>query len=157
MIPFPLSVYAPRDMRYVVLYLHGNSSSRYEGFLQLAHLPLDVGLACFDFNGCGLRTQSSYISLGKNEAADVDTAARFLKSMGVKVIGWGRSMGAVSLLLSSELDVLAVDSPFSSLNRLVRELGKTQLPCCCLTPFYYCLIPFVWCAAIQEITKKTGM
>ena len=87
-------------MRYVVLYLHGNSSSRYEGYLQLSYLPLDVGLACFDFNGCGLRTQANYISLGKHEASEVDIAARFLKSLGHRVIGWGRSMGAVSLLLS---------------------------------------------------------
>jgi hypothetical protein len=28
-IPFPLSLYAPSNTRYVILYLHGNSSSRY--------------------------------------------------------------------------------------------------------------------------------
>jgi hypothetical protein len=55
-IPFPLSLYSPRRVKYVMLYLHGNSSSRYEGFSQLPLLPTDVGLACFDFNGCGNRT-----------------------------------------------------------------------------------------------------
>jgi hypothetical protein len=40
---------------------------------------MNVGLACFDFNGCGLRTENKYITLGKTEAADVDTAYRFLK------------------------------------------------------------------------------
>jgi hypothetical protein len=44
-----------QSIRGVVLYLHGNSSSRYEGFAQLQLLPAEVGLACFDFNGCGNR------------------------------------------------------------------------------------------------------
>jgi pimeloyl-ACP methyl ester carboxylesterase len=100
-IPFALSLYSPKNMKYVVLYLHGNSSSRYEGFNHLPNLPDDVGLACFDFDGCGLRTGRDYISLGKHEAAEVDVAVRFLKGRGLKVVGWGRSMGAVSLLLSS--------------------------------------------------------
>jgi hypothetical protein len=30
----------------------------------------------------------------------VDIAARYLKGLGYKVVGWGRSMGSVSLLLS---------------------------------------------------------
>ena len=45
-------------MEYVILYLHGNTSSRFEGYLTLATLPNNVGLACFDFNGCGLRYES---------------------------------------------------------------------------------------------------
>lgn len=56
-IPFPLSLYTPRSIKYVMLYLHGNSSSRYEGFAQLPLLPPEVGLACFDFNGCGNRVE----------------------------------------------------------------------------------------------------
>ena len=67
-IPFPLSVYTPKNTRYLILYLHGNSSSRYEGYTHLHQLPADVGLACFDFAGCGNRTEVEYISLGKNEA-----------------------------------------------------------------------------------------
>ncbi len=50
----------------MILYLHGNGSSRFEGFLQLSSLPENVGLACFDFNGCGNREESQYITLGKN-------------------------------------------------------------------------------------------
>ena len=64
-IPFPLSVFTPQTTRYLILYLHGNSSSRYEGYSQLQHLPADVGLACFDFAGCGNRNEEDYISLGK--------------------------------------------------------------------------------------------
>jgi hypothetical protein len=43
-------------MEYVILYLHGNSSSRVEGKMHVSNLPEGVGLACFDFNGCGLRS-----------------------------------------------------------------------------------------------------
>ena len=43
-------------------------------------------------------------------------AAKYIKSLGYLVVGWGRSMGAVSLLLSTECEILVVDSPFSSLS-----------------------------------------
>ena len=66
----------------------------------LNQIPADVGLACFDFAGCGNRTEVDYISLGKKEAVEVDTAVRFLREKGFKVAVWGRSMGAVSALLS---------------------------------------------------------
>ena len=79
-IPFPLSLYLPHHPKYVVLYLHGNSSSRYEGYSHLNHLPNDVALACFDFAGCGNRTEQQYISLGKKEAHEVDKAVKFLKN-----------------------------------------------------------------------------
>lgn len=50
-IPFELSLYLPKKVppRYVVLYLHCNSSNRMEGQTMLKYLPADVGLACFDF------------------------------------------------------------------------------------------------------------
>lgn len=54
-IPFKLTLYKPDNMLYVILYLHGNSSSRFEGYMNLKDLPDGVGLACFDFNGCGMR------------------------------------------------------------------------------------------------------
>lgn len=54
-IGFELTIYKQVEMRYVLLYLHGNGSSRFEGNLFLHSLPDKVGLACFDFNGCGNR------------------------------------------------------------------------------------------------------
>lgn len=56
-IPFDLSLYLPKrgPPRFVVLYLHCNSSNRIEGYNLVKHLPADVGLACFDFEGCGNR------------------------------------------------------------------------------------------------------
>jgi hypothetical protein len=50
-------------VKYVILYLHCNSSNRMEGFLMLKNIPLDVGLACFDFEGCGNR-KGKWITLG---------------------------------------------------------------------------------------------
>lgn len=50
-----MTLYRTENMTYVVLYLHGNSSSRFEGYMNLKDLPDGVGLACFDFNGCGMR------------------------------------------------------------------------------------------------------
>lgn len=66
-------------MHYIILYLHGNSSSRFEGYMHLRELPEGVGLACFDFNGCGMRFESDYITLGAKESQEVDIAARYLK------------------------------------------------------------------------------
>ena len=59
-------------------------------------------MACFDFNGCGLRNEKKFITLGKEESLEVDIAAAYLEQFGIPVVGWGRSMGAVSLLLSSK-------------------------------------------------------
>ena len=54
-IPFELTLYSQQEIKYVLLYLHGNGSSRFEGTLFLSSLPDGVALACFDFSGCGLR------------------------------------------------------------------------------------------------------
>jgi hypothetical protein len=85
---------------------------------ELTNLPENVGLACFDFDGCGNRLQRGYISLGKKEAQEVDIAASYLRSKGYSVVGWGRSMGSVSALLSTECQVVVADSPYSSLRDL---------------------------------------
>ena len=39
-------------------------------------------------------------------------AVRFLRERNLKVALWGRSMGAVSALLSKECTTVVVDSPF---------------------------------------------
>ena len=155
-IPFPLSLYLPHHAKYVILYLHGNSSSRYEGYSHLAQLPNDVGLACFDFGGCGNRTELEYISLGKKEAEEVDKAVRFLKDKGHQVVVWGRSMGAASALLSSESDLLIVDSPFSSVKTVAKEISARAIPCVCLC-FFHCLFPCVFKAVSNDVFSKTGV
>lgn len=65
MIPFKMSLYKPKNMRYVVLYLHGNSASRFEGHSMLPTLPKGAGLACFDFSACGNRKDRQFVTLGQ--------------------------------------------------------------------------------------------
>jgi hypothetical protein len=60
-----LHLYRQRETRYVILYLHGNGSSSFEGTLFLPSLPQGVGLACFDFRACGNR-EGDFITLGQN-------------------------------------------------------------------------------------------
>lgn len=59
-----------------------------------------MGLACFDFEGCGIR-EGKWITLGVQESTEVDVAAKWIKEKGYEVVGWGRSMGSVSLLMSN--------------------------------------------------------
>lgn len=65
MVPFEVTFYKQASMDYVLLYLHGNGSSCFEGTLFLSSLPDRVGLACFDFKGCGNRGEGDYITLGQ--------------------------------------------------------------------------------------------
>lgn len=143
-------------MSYVVLYLHGNGSSRFEGTLFLQSLPDGVGLACFDFNGCGNRTEAEYITLGQEESKDVNTAAAFLKQKGYEVVGWGRSMGAVSLLMSSELDIMVSDSAYSNLSALCKESSSKFLPkaCCCI---FHCFFPCVFACIQCKVNGLAGL
>jgi hypothetical protein len=65
MVPFEVTLYKQKTMDYVLLYLHGNGSSCFEGTLFLSCLPDRVGLACFDFKGCGNRSEGDFITLGQ--------------------------------------------------------------------------------------------
>ena len=76
----------------VVIYLHGNSSSRLEG-LRIAPelLKRNINLFVFDFAGCGL-SEGDFISLGYHEKTDVGTVIDFVEKIpGVSKIGlWGK-------------------------------------------------------------------
>ena len=117
----------------VVLYLHGNSSSRLEG-LKIAPelLKRDINLMVFDFAGCGL-SEGEYISLGWHEKEDVRIVVDFLyKLPGVGRIGlWGRSMGAATTMMFSHSDprisCICLDSPFCEFTKLAKELCKKQV------------------------------
>ncbi len=75
----------------VVIYLHGNSSSRLEG-LKIATelLKRDINIFVFDFAGCGL-SEGEYISLGWHEKSDLKIIIDFVERIpGVCKIGlWG--------------------------------------------------------------------
>lgn len=113
-----------------VLYLHGNSSCRVEA-LQAMRVALELGasLCCFDSGGSGW-SDGEYVSLGYFEKFDAEAVLNELRAAKLcdgKVALWGRSMGAVTALLTaSQLDPLVscvvADSPFSSIPDLCHDL-----------------------------------
>lgn len=117
----------------VVLYLHGNSSSRIEGLKVLPELlKRNINLFVVDFAGCGL-SEGEYISLGWHEKNDVITIIDFIERLPrVGKIGiWGRSMGAATTLMFNKIDSRAsaacYDSSFSEFTKLAKELCKKHV------------------------------
>eukprot|EP01094_Clydonella_sp_ATCC50884_P025562 TRINITY_DN6765_c0_g1_i1.p1 TRINITY_DN6765_c0_g1~~TRINITY_DN6765_c0_g1_i1.p1 ORF type:complete len:397 (-),score=79.90 TRINITY_DN6765_c0_g1_i1:178-1368(-) len=111
-----------------VVYAHGNCGCRLDA---LSVLPVVVPLGCsvfaLDFSGSGL-SQGDYISLGWHEKEDIAAAVAFLREQASvsSIALWGRSMGAVTSLMYAASDpsiaALVLDSPFSSLDTLAREI-----------------------------------
>ena len=115
----------PKQRHSVVIYMHGNSSSRLEVIPQLGHLlSLGVSVLSFDFCGSG-HSDGEYVSLGYHEREDLDAIIKFLRGTGqVSSIGlWGRSMGAATALMYASRDptiaCMILDSSFTDLHRLV--------------------------------------
>jgi len=116
----------------VIIYLHGNSSSRLEAAGLVSPLiAQNVSLFCFDAAGCGL-SDGEYVSLGWHERDDLAAVVDHLRqSPFCGPIGlWGRSMGAVTALLHADRDpalgAICLDSPFASLRRLCEELAQSD-------------------------------
>ena len=62
--------FRPKKIMPVIIYLHGNSSSRLEGIGLLREvLKRDINYFVFDFPGCGL-SEGDFISLGFHESRD---------------------------------------------------------------------------------------
>ena len=124
----PQISYRPSDEMPLILYLHGNCSSRLEGMRMTEELlKRDINLFLIDFPGCGL-SGGDYISLGFHEKDDVKIIIDFIETIpGVGNIGiWGRSMGAATTMLYAHKDprvkAICVDSPFADFKRLAKEL-----------------------------------
>ena len=117
----------------VVIFLHGNASSRCEGLFQ-GHCLLNRGINifAFDFAGSGL-SDGEFISLGLHEKDDLKDILDFVEKLpGVGNIGlWGRSMGASTAILTmkedSRVKVACFDSPFSDFPKLATEIGKRTI------------------------------
>ena len=124
----------PSPIMPVVIYLHGNSSSRLEGLRMLHQLiKINVNLFVFDFAGSGL-SEGDYISLGYHESHDLGVIIDFIsKYPGVGKIGlWGRSMGAATTMIYAHKDeerikCIVMDSPFADFSKLAKELVKKQI------------------------------
>lgn len=129
----PLPSFRPSKKMPVVIYLHGNASSRLEGFNTLSTLlPHNINLFVVDLPGCG-HSEGEYISLGYYESYDVGVIVDFLENLpGTGSIGlWGRSMGASTGLIYAHRDkrikAICLDSPFANFCRLARELTKQYI------------------------------
>jgi len=116
----------------VVIYLHGNSSSRLEAREMMQELVARrISLFCYDAAGCGL-SDGEYISLGWHERDDLAAVIEYLRTNSLcGALGlWGRSMGAVTALLHADRDhsigAMCLDSPFASLRNLVSELAQSE-------------------------------
>jgi tetratricopeptide (TPR) repeat protein/fermentation-respiration switch protein FrsA (DUF1100 family) len=119
-----------------VVYVHGNSSGRFEviGVLSVL-LSIGVTVFAFDCSGSG-KSEGKYVSLGYHEREDLRVVVDHLRGSGtVSTLGvWGRSMGAVTglmyqardveLLKRMSVDSMVLDSPFSDFPELAEELVK---------------------------------
>lgn len=133
------SHYVPhQDLQYtlkklpVVIYLHGNSSSRLEAANLVATLIAQrISLFCFDAAGCGL-SEGDYVSLGWHERDDLAVVIQYLRRSPLcGPIGlWGRSMGAATALLHADRDpslcAMMLDSAFADFGQLVEELAQSE-------------------------------
>lgn len=126
----PLDSFRPSKTMPVVIYLHGNSSSREEG---MQYVPLllkhNINAFIFDFAGSGL-SEGEYISLGYNEKDDLEIVINFLSNQpGVGRIGvWGRSMGAATAMMyiykDNRIKASIIDSAFGDFKVLAKQLCK---------------------------------
>lgn len=120
-----LTLYKPSNYNtnMVVLYLHGNSSSKLEMESLFDVLPPNYSLAGFDFLSCGNSEDPNhpYVSYGVFESQQVAVVTQFLENLGYYVILWGRSMGAISALKFGGTQVIVADSACASIKRVVRE------------------------------------
>ena len=129
----PLPSNRPSKKMPMVIYLHGNASSRLEGLNTLSILlPHNINLFIVDLPGCG-HSEGDYISLGYYESYDVGVIVDFLENLpGTGHIGlWGRSMGASTALIYAHRDkrikAICLDSPFANFCRLARELTRQYI------------------------------
>ena len=129
----PEYAFRPKKIMPVILYLHGNSSSRLEGIGMIREiLKRDINLFVIDFPGCGL-SEGDFISLGFHESRDVKIIVDFIEKIpGTGDIGlWGRSMGAATTMIYAHKDqrikAIVMDSPFADFSILAKELVLKQI------------------------------
>lgn len=114
----------------VVIYLHGNASSRLEALQVIRPLLVKrIAVFCYDSAGCGL-SEGEYVSLGWYERDDLACVIEHVRrSPFCTAVGlWGRSMGAATALLHCDrdpkVDAICADSAFASLPDLMRDIAQ---------------------------------
>lgn len=138
-----------------VVYMHGNAGNLIEGLSHASSiLPLGTDLLCFDFSGCG-NSEGKWVTLGWQEKMDLHAVLQYLESEGKtsKVVLYGRSMGAATVLLYDQqfplpVSAFVLDSGFADMESIAKNLvSKMGMP----DEFFPMLWPMV-CQAVQEAT-----
>ncbi len=105
-----------------VVVCHGFTQSKHEAAFFRTFFP-HFNILAFDFRAHGDLTDGQYSTIGNDEIYDVRGAVDFVKAhsdlQSKPIIGFGFSMGAVSLLqaqaeFSNLFDAMIMDSPFDS-------------------------------------------
>lgn len=147
-----VTIFQPSNKnRWIILYLHGNSSSKLEAISIISYLPFKFALAAFDFLGCGHNKESDTISLGYRQSQQAETVAGFLKEMGYQVVLWGRSMGAASALKYGGAPIIVADSSFSRFSSLCKQIAKKNAPTYIPNFLISCLFPCVFCKLRNDV------
>lgn len=129
---------------WVVLYLHGNSSSKIQATSILKFLPFRFSLASFDFIGCGHNSEGETVSLGVREAKQVQTVVQYLSRNKWKVVLWGRSMGAATALKFGKSPIIVADSSFHSFRSLCKQKAQQNAPKMLPNCFVSCVFPCIY-------------
>lgn len=105
-----------------VICCHGYTSSKHESFFFKTFFP-NFNALTFDFRAHGDLTDGQQSTIGAEEIYDVEAAVKYVREhpelKDKPIIGFGFSMGAVSLLRAQAhwknlFDLLILDSPFDS-------------------------------------------
>jgi len=150
-----LSIFEPEEKNNaIILYLHGNSSSKLESKNLLEYLPTGFSLASFDFIGCGLNKSKDIITLGHSEQDQAETIVNYLKQKNYFVILWGRSMGASTALLHGKCPIIVADSSFRSLKTLCKQIAKKGAPTWVPNCLIECLFPCFFYKLRKDVEEK---
>ena len=118
----------------VVVYCHSHGGNQTEGIENIEFLRQQFNCLYFDFSGSG-KSEGKYTTLGLGEHLDIGPVMDYIHEIyGVQSFYlWGRSMGAVSILLYLEslidfdeysnlkynIKGVVLDSPFKNSKELV--------------------------------------
>lgn len=113
-----------------MVYLHSHGGNRLESLSLIRYAGrLGLNFCFFDFAGHGM-SEGEYCTLGFRESEDCQAVLDELKNKfgQERFVLWGRSMGAVAAIVyatrnSRLVDYLILDSPFTSVDQIVRDYG----------------------------------
>jgi len=118
-----------KNAKATILFCHGFTCNKYDiGFLR--YLFKDYNCMTFDFRAHGENIGGQCCTFGKNEAYDVISAAKFLRThpdlKGLPLLVYGFSMGAVASIEaqakdSSLFDAMILDCPFDSAENVFKR------------------------------------